>query len=132
MRRLEKEELLRKAEEEIEKAKKIVRGVEHLPPESIKNYLQFLLNTLNYLAKAMYGEDFILDEVSPQLIDENLIQILETYFYIKSLLQRDFKRISRTKFRADSRKYSIFFTKEDMDHLCERVSSLLLAFRTGL
>lgn len=127
-----REELLRKAEEEMEKAKKIVRGVEHLPPESIRNYLQFLLNTLNYLAKAMYGEDFILEEISPELIDENLVQILETYFYIKSLLQKDFRRISKTRFRADSKKYSIFFSKEDMDHLCERVSSLLLAFRTGL
>jgi len=127
-------ELLKKAEDEVEKARKLLQGIEHLPPDSISNYLHFLLNALNYLAQAVLGEGVIIDKdffsISGVVDEKVREEMLDTYFSIKSLMDKNFKKVSRTTFRVDSWKYSTYVTKEDMNNLYKRVSTLLSVFKS--
>jgi len=127
-------ELLKKAEDEVEKAGKLLQGIEHLPPDSVSNYLHFLLNALNYLAQAVLGGGTIIDKdffSISGVIDEKIREeMFDVYFSIKSLMNKNFKKVSRTTFRVDSWKYSTYLSKEDMNDLYKKVSTLVTVFKS--
>lgn len=124
---------MEKVKENLEKAKIIKNKFEIVPASSLKHCFKFLMEAINEIMNVASNGYISNIERDYLLIDNNKVlkrmrdqrELIDMYFYLRSLINRNYLKVSRRTIRTDGWKSSSYITKEFIGSLIERVEQIV-------
>lgn len=118
-----------RAENELEKAKRIYHNLNKLPEEGIMNLLEKLLNVMNFLARVLLIRErkireFAFDTFT--MLDKGILKsykieetFYELYFYIRSLLSKGLTKVDNGYLTKSWKAKKVITKKQIYDFISE-------------
>ncbi len=112
----------------LSKAQKLLENFEKLPVETIKSSIGMITKAMDNTASFFKNKEININKdllvVKDNLYSRSMEEFIETYFLIKRMLNKDWKKLGDNKIVIGDWKNNIVFEKEELLALLKKVSYL--------